>query len=129
MKKTMILLAFILAGCSSPEAQTIQSINALSFPARTSEQPVSVTAKISSGDLENQYSSNQLIILRLRAEIKAARTDKIRTDEVFDTHTDVAQAFNALSRLEQFEALNTVYYSEKDIKGMDEIHQKLSPLI
>lgn len=128
MKKTIILLAVILTGCSSHETQTIQSINALSYPVRTTEQPANVTAKISSGDLENQYSSNQLIILRLRAEIKAARTDKIRTDEVFDTHTDVAQAFNALSRLEQFEALNTVYYSEKDIKGMNEIHQKLSPL-
>ncbi|CAM3787079.1 hypothetical protein RABR111495_12075 [Rahnella bruchi] len=129
MKKTIILLAVILTGCSSHEAQTIQSINALSYPVRTTEQPANVTAKISSGDLENLYSSNELLILRLRSEIKAARTDKIRTDEVFDTHTDVAKAFDALSRLEQFEALNTVYYSEKDMKGMGEIHQKLSPLI
>ncbi|RJT43350.1 hypothetical protein [Rahnella woolbedingensis] len=129
MKKIMMLLALILAGCSSPEAQTVHAINTLSYPTRTAQQPASVTANISPDDLENQYSSNELLILRLRSKIKAASTDKIRTEEVFDTHTDVAQAFNALSRLEQFQALNTVYYSEKDMKGMDEIHQKLSPLI
>lgn len=125
LKKSILVLAFVLAGCAQPQDEKVEALNTIDFYATPS---TSATAKNNPVELESLHKTNQQAIASLTAEIKAARVDDLKSDEVFNTRSGIENVFQALTRLEEFGELNNIYLKDQNKNGLMQIGKVLKPL-
>lgn len=125
LKKSILLFTFILAGCAQPGDEKVEALNTIDFHATPSS---STPANISPAELESLHRTNQQAIASLTAEIKAARVDELRSDEVFDNRDGIENVFQALTKLEEFGELNNIYLKDQNKHGLVQIGNVLKPL-
>ena len=125
LKKSILVLAFVLAGCAQPQDEKVEALNSIDFDATPS---TSAMAKNNPVELESLHKTNQQAIASLTAEIKAARVDDLKSDEVFNTRSGIENVFQALTRLEEFGELNNIYLKDQNKNGLMQIGKVLKPL-
>ncbi|HKN05658.1 MAG TPA: hypothetical protein VJY31_17205 [Buttiauxella sp.] len=125
LKKSILVLAFVLVGCAQPQDEKVEALNTIDLYATPS---TSDTAKNNPVELESLHKTNQQVIASLTAEIKAARVDDLKSDEVFNNRSGIENVFQALTRLEEFGELNNIYLKDQNKNGLMQIGKVLKPL-
>ena len=125
LKKSILVLAFVLVGCAQPQDEKVEALNTIDLYATPS---TSDTAKNNPVELESLHKTNQQAIASLTAEIKAARVDDLKSDEVFNNRSGIENVFQALTRLEEFGELNNIYLKDQNKNGLMQIGKVLKPL-
>lgn len=125
LKKSILILTFVLAGCAQPQDEKVEALNTIDFYATPS---TSATAKNNPVELESLHKTNQQAIASLTAEIKAARVDDLKSEEVLNNRSEIENVFQALTRLEEFGELNNIYLKDQNKNGLMQIGKVLKPL-
>lgn len=124
MKKSALFFVFLLAGCATPADKIVTALNHSGFP-----QNAGTTVSAASPEkLQHLHADNKDAIAAYTSEIKSTCTNNIRKEDVLNTRSKAQPAFKALTKLEQFNALNDTYLKQKNLAGLIEIHNALAPL-
>lgn len=124
LKKCLLILAFAVTGCANSGGGKVEALNNLNFPSSTSTPaPYGNQA-----ELESLHSANKQTIASLTNEIKATRVKDLKGTEVFDSRSGIDEVFQALTRLEQFNELNDIYYKDQNKSGLAHIGEILKPI-
>ncbi|MEL4013173.1 hypothetical protein [Dryocola clanedunensis] len=124
-KKSILLLALLLAGCANHVDKTVNAVNQITLPAVTA----TTDSQANPAELQGMHASNQKIIGRLTAEIKEGQNvNEARTDDILNPHSEIHAAFKALTQLEQMNLLNDLYLKDKNTSGLGMIATALKPL-
>lgn len=124
-KKSILLLALLLAGCANHADKTVNAVNQITLPAVTA----TTDSQANPAELQGMHASNQTIIGRLTAEIKEDQNVKeAHTDDILNPHSEIHAAFKALTQLEQMNQLNELYLKDKNTSGLGMIATALKPL-
>lgn len=124
LKKYILLLTFVIAGCANPGDEKVEALNSLEF------QPgvMSTATNSNPEELKSLYTANKKAISSLTTEIKSARVDHLRSADVFDNRDGIDTVFQALTKLEQFDELNNIYLKDKNKEGLARINKALKPI-
>lgn len=116
----ILLSLSLLTACSSHSPDTVQQLNALTVPVVTPDTTPAQTAT-----LLPLHQQNKQKISTLTASLKQKYLQQSTRKDIFDTHSETARVYAALTKLEQFSYLNDNYLKEKNVQGLQEISMTL----
>jgi len=125
LKKSILIFAFILAGCAQQGDEKVEALNTIEFHATPSS---TAPANSNPVELESLHKTNKQAIASLTAEIKAEHVNGLKSDDVFDNRYGIDNVFQALTRLEEFGELNNIYLKDQNKNGLVQIGKALTPL-
>ncbi|MDA8480308.1 hypothetical protein NNO04_16550 [Citrobacter sp. Awk 4] len=116
----ILLSLSLLTACSTHSPDTVQQLNALTVPVVTPDTTPAQTAT-----LLPLHQQNKQKISTLTASLKQKYLQRSTRKDIFDTHSETARVYAALTKLEQFSYLNDNYLKEKNEQGLQEISMTL----
>lgn len=120
-----LFIPFFLMSCSSNEPEVISKVKSLQIP---------VIQKGNDSRGNNQvllnyfHSKNMSDINNLTTLLKSSYVNDCDSRDIFDGHSQVHQAYVALTNLEQAEMVNETYYNDKNIQGITALNGVLSQI-
>lgn len=122
-KAVVIILAATLTACSAEKPETLSHIDRLQIPVVPQGQSPAQPA-----ELTPLYQQNERIIDNVTAELKTNYLQNVKTQEIFDIHSEAHQVYNALSKLDQMRLINGYYLKERNVDGLRRVNGSLQTL-
>ncbi|NDO82429.1 hypothetical protein CJP72_17095 [Citrobacter sp. NCU1] len=118
----ILLSLSLLTACSTHSPDTVQQLNALTVPVIA---PDTAPAQAGTAMLLSLHQQNKQKISALTTNLKQTYLQRSNRKDIFDTHSETARVYAALTKLEQFGYLNDNYLTEKNVQGLQEISKTL----
>lgn len=125
MKKILVLAGIsLVSACSNATPELVSGLGKLNIPVvqRTSSAPSPDERKVAA-----VYSDNERIIAELTALLKSRYLSDARPKDMFDVHSLSHEVYKSLTSLEQAGEINTQYYAEQNMAGLNKLNSALRP--
>lgn len=118
----LLLSLCMLTACSTHSPDTVQQLNSLTVPVVA---PDTVQAQVTTATLRPLHQQNQQKISTLTANLKQTYLQRSTRKDIFDTHSETARVYAALTKLEQLGNMNDNYLTQHNVQGLQEISMTL----
>lgn len=122
----MIAGALLLAGCSSSNMNTVNTIKTLPIPVVVAANAPAVTT--GNPALAHYHQDSRQRIDQLTVMLKDRYLQGVDKSAVLDGHSDVTNVYAALSHLEELSEMNDLYLKQHNAQGLQAINGQLSQL-
>lgn len=120
-----LFISVFLMSCSSKEPRVISKVKSLQIPVVQREN----NSRDNNQMLLNYFhSKNMSYINNLTTLLKSSYVNDSNSKDIFDEHSQVHQAYVALTNLEQAGMVNETYYNDKNIQGITALNGVLSQI-
>ncbi|MBA7933516.1 MAG: hypothetical protein P0Y63_07590 [Klebsiella huaxiensis] len=122
-KLSLVMLATMLTACSSQPPKTLTKIDALHIPVvqnnPIASDPVATTML---------HQKNKQIIDNVSFSLKTDYLLDVKTNDIFDVHSQTYRVYASLTKLDQMRLMNNYYLKEQNIAGLQKMNDSLQSL-